>query len=1065
MNTTTMGKEASLDGLEFDGDTVLCRVCGDKASGFHYGVHACEGCKGFFRRSIQQKIQYRPCLKNQQCNIMRVNRNRCQYCRLKKCIAVGMSRDAVRFGRVPKKEKARIIEQMHRVNCQTQVNQLHTLLQNPDDLIQAVILAHRQTNTIPPQNVQTMREAALCNNDFLNVPSHMACPLNAQLARDPNDNSQEWEDFYDFYTPAIISVVNFAKSVPGFCILNQDDQVTLLKAATFEVLLVRHACLFDTDNGTMMFTCGKLFKRPPPDSTNSAGFLLDSMFDFAERFNMLKLAEEEIALFSAIVLLSPDRPGLRNVEQIEKLQNKLTESLQTVINTNHKEDTTLFAKLLMKTTDLRTLNTLHSEKSIGQGEGESGDGKMETNKNISDSRSEGSSPSDQSGATGYDSGCGSYDGSTGSGIRFPNDTHQVVLKTPYGTFYKEENAGYYGLVPDMPRRRCHTLDRETVTRPRLHTIDEGNRRRNTLDRDYMNKMVNKLSDKLEKRAAIRGDSMPPSICNSAASSPIPEEFHAYLNRTHHDFIPISMADSTSACSSRASPAFSRDSLLPFGSSSPGSPNSRSRSGSMGQDEFGPMRPRCYSFHMNSEGRASRVPRNLSATMFPDERISPDDLQYRLNPEMRRGSVGASYGPYARKKSPLAERSSDYLPKFSDNFLSQEHKLQRPGSDSYESSSLLRIPVPIAPGGSLWQHRSPSGHLKSSFKPIPPREEGIHGSQEIQKEEISQPGSPMAVDQDDESEDKVKIFHKKFDKLRKHHIHNNTHGEEKSRPTTPDNSASNGTKSNESVAMEPKKNEKVKKSTIEAHPQLFAHLNSPVQKSYNPFMSHQQLVTSNNREQLLLNVPRVMKSTVQKSQFVDNGVPQKSDKEFAGDVADRDLHHSTKLHLKDKLLRKYDSTENLSKIDHGHGSNENVANHSIVENGQNSAMLGDNQSNPFAQMQRFNGPHVMGPIGQNAQGMVYPQMYPGGVPMHPAFIGAAYNSIQAMNLLPAYNQHLAGMQQLAQLCVNPHNRGEGEGQPLNLTRPPLTMPSNMPQVMPQVTLEEILDRKIKEEISS
>ena len=56
-----------------------------------------------------------------------------------------------------------------------------------------------------------------------------ACPLNAQLARDPNDNSSEWEDFYDFYTPAIISVVNFAKSVPGFGLLNQDDQVTLLK--------------------------------------------------------------------------------------------------------------------------------------------------------------------------------------------------------------------------------------------------------------------------------------------------------------------------------------------------------------------------------------------------------------------------------------------------------------------------------------------------------------------------------------------------------------------------------------------------------------------------------------------------------------------------------------------------------------------------------------------------------------------------------------------------------------------------------------------------------------------
>ena len=61
-----------------------------------------------------------------------------------------------------------------------------------------------------------------------------------------------------------------------------------------------------------------------------------------------------------------DRPGLRCIDQVEKIQNKLTESLQNMINLTHKEDNTLFAKLLMKTTDLRTLNALHSEKTVGK---------------------------------------------------------------------------------------------------------------------------------------------------------------------------------------------------------------------------------------------------------------------------------------------------------------------------------------------------------------------------------------------------------------------------------------------------------------------------------------------------------------------------------------------------------------------------------------------------------------------------------------------------------------------------------------------------------------------------
>ncbi|CAJ0571473.1 unnamed protein product, partial [Mesorhabditis spiculigera] len=111
--------------------SLLCQVCSDRASGFHYGVFACEGCKGFFRRSIQQKIQYRPCAKAQDCPIVRANRNRCQYCRLKKCVAVGMSRDAVRFGRVPKREKARMVEEIARSSVRCQVDAMRLQFEDP----------------------------------------------------------------------------------------------------------------------------------------------------------------------------------------------------------------------------------------------------------------------------------------------------------------------------------------------------------------------------------------------------------------------------------------------------------------------------------------------------------------------------------------------------------------------------------------------------------------------------------------------------------------------------------------------------------------------------------------------------------------------------------------------------------------------------------------------------------------------------------------------------------------------------------------------------------------------
>ena len=67
----------------------LCPVCGDKVSGYHYGLLTCESCKGFFKRTVQNKKVY-TCVADRSCVIDKTQRKRCPYCRFQKCLDVGM---------------------------------------------------------------------------------------------------------------------------------------------------------------------------------------------------------------------------------------------------------------------------------------------------------------------------------------------------------------------------------------------------------------------------------------------------------------------------------------------------------------------------------------------------------------------------------------------------------------------------------------------------------------------------------------------------------------------------------------------------------------------------------------------------------------------------------------------------------------------------------------------------------------------------------------------------------------------------------------------------------------
>jgi hypothetical protein len=90
-----------------------CKVCQQPASGNHYGVMACEGCKSFFKRVVSENRDYGPCKHGGRCDVTNNSKQRCQPCRLAWCQGAGMKPELVQSkgaaGRKKKKKAMAIV--------------------------------------------------------------------------------------------------------------------------------------------------------------------------------------------------------------------------------------------------------------------------------------------------------------------------------------------------------------------------------------------------------------------------------------------------------------------------------------------------------------------------------------------------------------------------------------------------------------------------------------------------------------------------------------------------------------------------------------------------------------------------------------------------------------------------------------------------------------------------------------------------------------------------------------------------------------------------------------------
>uniref|UniRef100_A0A8D0ALA5 Retinoic acid receptor alpha-B-like n=1 Tax=Sander lucioperca TaxID=283035 RepID=A0A8D0ALA5_SANLU len=309
-----------------------CFVCQDKSSGYHYGVSACEGCKGFFRRSIQKNMVY-TCHRDKVCVINKVTRNRCQSCRLQKCLEVGMSKELVRNDRMKKKKEEK----------RQGETEIYVLSADTEQMIERVRRAHMDTF---PSLCQ------LGKYTTSNSSEHRV-PLDVSL----------WDKFSELSTKCIIKTVEFAKHLPGFTTLTIADQITLLKSACLDILILRICTRYTPDQDTMTFSDGLTLNRT---QMHNAGFgpLTDLVFSFANQLLPLEMDDAETGLLSAICLLCGDRQDLEESEKVDVLQEPMLEALKIYVRRRRPDKPCMFPKILMKITDLRSISVKGAERVI-----------------------------------------------------------------------------------------------------------------------------------------------------------------------------------------------------------------------------------------------------------------------------------------------------------------------------------------------------------------------------------------------------------------------------------------------------------------------------------------------------------------------------------------------------------------------------------------------------------------------------------------------------------------------------------------------------------------------------
>ncbi|XP_057412656.1 nuclear receptor subfamily 2 group C member 1 isoform X6 [Balaenoptera acutorostrata] len=416
----------------------LCVVCGDKASGRHYGAVTCEGCKGFFKRSIRKNLVY-SCRGSKDCIINKHHRNRCQYCRLQRCIAFGMKQDSVQCERKPievSREKssncAASTEKIYiRKDLRSPLAATPTFVTDSETARSAGLLDSGMFVNIHQSGIKTEStvlmtpdKAESCQGDLSTLASVVTSLANLGKTKDLSQNSNE------------MSVIeSLSNGDTSLCEFHQEMQTNGDVSRAFDTLAKAlnpgesTACQSSVEGmeGNVHLIAGDssinyMEKEGPLLSDSHVAFRLTMPSPMPEYLNVHYIGESASRLLflsmhwalsipsfqalgqeNSILLvkaywnelftlglaqcwqvmnvaailatfvnclhssLQQDHPGLENMQQIEKFQEKAYVEFQDYITKTYPDDTYRLSRLLLRLPALRLMNATITEELFFKG--------------------------------------------------------------------------------------------------------------------------------------------------------------------------------------------------------------------------------------------------------------------------------------------------------------------------------------------------------------------------------------------------------------------------------------------------------------------------------------------------------------------------------------------------------------------------------------------------------------------------------------------------------------------------------------------------------------------------